>query len=114
MKIDVDIKSPRVILDRILDDEAGRFMAETCGNLFKKYVPFDTGTLSQSYQTEPWKVIYTQRYSHYQWQGVSKKGTPLNYSKEKNFLAQGHWEDAAFRDNANEIAGSLTEFLRRR
>ena len=95
MKVRVEMKPSSQIVNRILDDDVGRFLAETWAKIFEKYTPRDSGTLGQSYITEPWKVTYTQRYSHYQWQGVSKKGKPLNYNKEKNMLAQSHWEEAA-------------------
>ena len=114
VNVEVDMKSPEKIFGRILDDSTGRFVAETWGKIFTKYTPKDTGTLGQSYITEPWKVTYTQRYSHYQWQGVSKKGKPLNYNKEKNFLAQSHWEEQAEKDKKKEVAKAITAYLRRK
>ena len=114
IKIDVKMKPTDKILGRIFDDSAGRFLAETWGKIFTKYAPFDTGTLAQSYQTEPWKLTYVQKYSRYQWQGISKSGRPLNHSKEKNYLAQSHWEEAAERDKAGEVANALTAYIKRR
>ena len=114
VKIDVKMKPTDKILGRIFDDSAGRFLAETWGKIFEKYVPMDSGTLSQRYDTEPYKVIYNQKYSYYQWYGISKKGNPLNYNKEQHFLAQSHWEEAAERDKAGEVANALTAYIKRR
>ena len=87
-------------------------MAETWARLFQKYTPKDTGMLSQQYTVKPFLVTYNQKYSYYQWYGISKTGKPLNYSKEKNFLAQSHWEQAAGRDRKNEVAKAVTDFIR--
>ena len=114
MKITVKIDSPSKITKRILDDKVGKFLAETWGKIFEKYTPMDSGLLSQRYDTEPYKVIYTQKYSYYQWYGIGKSGRPLNYSKEKNRLAQSHWEEAAQRDRKNEVAKAVTDYLRRK
>lgn len=114
MNVKVEMNPSATIIKRILNDDVGRFTAETWGKIFEKYTPKDSGTLSQSYTTEPWKVTYEQKYSHYQWEGVSKKGNPLNYNKEKNFLAQSHWEEAAFRDKKDEVAKAITEYIKRK
>ena len=87
-------------------------MAETWARLFQKYTPKDSGMLSQQYTVKPFLVTYNQKYSYYQWHGISKTGKPLNYSKEKNFLAQSHWEKAAERDRKNEVAKAVTDFIR--
>lgn len=110
----VKLKTPATITKRFCkDDKVGQFLAEEWGKIFRKYVPMDTGTLSQSYTTKPFEVSYNQIYSHYQWNGISKNGNPLNYNKEKHPLAQSHWEKAAERDYADIIADSVSEFIRR-
>ena len=112
--VHVDMKPTDQIIKRIFDDRTGIFLAETWAKIFTKYTPKDSGTLSQSYITEPYKITYEQKYSHYQWFGVSKNGKPLRYSKEQNFLAQSHWEEAAERDKKVEVARAVTEYLKRR
>ena len=114
MKVRVEMKPSSQIVNRILDDDVGRFLAETWAKIFEKYTPRDSGTLGQSYITEPWKVTYKQRYSYYQWKGVSKNGKPLNYNKEKNILAQSHWEEVAKRDKSSEVARAVTEYIKRK
>lgn len=114
MSVKVKFNPPSVILNRILDDDVGRFLSETWAKIFEKYTPRASGALGQFYTTEPWKITYDQIYAHYQWQGVSKNGYPLNYNKEKNFLAQSHWEEQAERDKKDEVARAVTEYIRRK
>lgn len=114
VKITVKINSPPQTMNRILDNDVGIFTASTWAKEFKKYVPMDTGILSDSYNIGPYKVIYTQKYAHYQWQGISKKGKPLNYSKEKHYLARSHWEESAERDRKRIVANAITDYIRRR
>lgn len=114
MGVKVEMNPSIKIVNHILNDDIGRFTAETWAKIFEKYTPRDSGTLGEYYITEPWKITYDQKYAHYQWQGVSKKGKPLNYNKEKNFLAQSHWEEAAFRDKKDLVARAITEYIKRK
>lgn len=114
MGLNFKLYHPMKTVQRIVgNDKVGKFTAETWGRIFKRYTPADTKTLSQSYRTEPNKVIYYQPYSHYQWEGVSRSGRPLNYSKERNFDATDHWEQAAYKNHKNEVSSAITEFIRR-
>ena len=114
MGVKVEMKPSSQIVNRILDDDVGRFLAETWAKIFEKYTPRDSGALGQYYTTESWKITYDQKYAHYQWEGISDKGNPLNYSKEKNFLAQSHWEEAAFRDKKDVVSRAIAEYIKRR
>ena len=107
-------KKSNLITGRIFDDDVGRFLAETCANQFNKYVPMDSGTLSQHVTTEPFKITYESRYAKYQWEGVSKSGKPLNYSKEQHRLARSHWEQSAYRNRRNVIISSLQDYIEHR
>lgn len=111
LKVKVEIDDAGKICKRIIDEPTGKFIAETWAKIFQKYTPKDTGMLSQQYTIEPFLITYNQRYSHYQWNGISKSGNPLNYSKEKNFLAQSHWEEAAFKDRKDEVARAITKYI---
>lgn len=114
MGVTIKLEPAPKIVSHILDDKVGRFSAETWGNVFKKYVPMDSGLLSSSYTTEPWKVKYVQPYSHYQWQGISKTNRLLNYSREQHPLATSHWEEKAFAENKEMVAKAITEYIRRK
>lgn len=114
MSVQIKFKPPSAVLSRFVDDDVGRFAAETWAKMMTKYVPYRSGMLSQTYVTEPFKVTYIQRYSHYQWQGVSQSGNPLNYSKDQHPLVESHWEEVAEREHKREVAKAITEYIKRR
>ena len=110
----VEFKDSNLITNRIFDDDVGRFVAETCANQFKPYVPMESGTLSQHVTTEPFKITYESIYARYQWDGVSKSGRPLNYSKEQHRLARSHWEQSAYRNRRSVIISALQDYIEHR
>ncbi len=110
----VTFKNSNLITGRIFDDDAGKFLAETCANQFNKYVPMDSGTLSQHVTTEPFKITYEERYAEYQWKGVSKAGRPLKYNKENHRLARSHWSEDGYRNRRNAIISALHYYLENR
>lgn len=64
------------------------------------YIPRDTSTLLESGHTETVSdeqvnVVWDEPYANYQYQGISKSGKPLNYSKDVNPNAQSHWFEVA-------------------
>lgn len=115
MAITFKLYHPQKTVDRIVgNDKVGVFVAETWGKIFKNYVPMDSGTLRTTYDSNiPFKVTYTEHYSFYQWNGISKSGRPLHYSKEKNPNAQSHWENQAYKDRGKEVAQATENYIRR-
>ena len=113
MKVKIELSPSNTIIAKLLNEKVGIYLAETWAKQFKKYIPADTKMLMNNYVTEPYKVTYNQKYARYQWEGVSSKGRPLNYSKDVNPFAQSHWEQAAFRDKKDEVARSMSEFIKR-
>lgn len=64
------------------------------------YIPRRDSNLLQSGHTETISpeqvnVVWDTRYANYQYQGISKSGKPLNYSKDVNPNAQSHWFEVA-------------------
>lgn len=93
---------------KICDNEKlGRYAAETFARLMTPYVPMDTGTLSQSYTTEPYKVIYNQPYAHRLYEGEG-----FNFSKEKHPLATAHWDEAAKAAKGTQFAKEITNYIK--
>lgn len=115
MSVKVVVEIPLKIVDSITNnDQLGLFLAATWKRYMDKYVPLDQGMLYQTADaTKPFEVSYIQNYSHYQWEGLSKSGKKLRYSKEQHPLAQSHWEKAAYKDNVDNVAKEVTEYLRR-
>ncbi len=109
VKVKVDISGVQKKVDRICrHDGLGIYAAEALAKLMTPYVPMDTGTLSQSYTTEPRKVIYNQPYAHRLYEGEG-----FSFSKEKHPLATAHWDEAAKVAKGKQFADEITKYIRR-
>lgn len=108
MRVRVEIFKPQKTMSRILDDDVGIFMAETCGRYFNKFVPMQTGMLSQTYETKPFELIYNQPYAKKMYYGDD-----LNFSREQHPLATSHWNQASFGTNKRKIASEVTQYINR-
>lgn len=109
VRVKVDISGASKKAEKICRNERiGIFAAETFARLMTPYVPMDTGTLSQSYTTEPRKVIYNQPYAHRLYEG---KG--FNFSKEKHPLATAHWDEAAKAAKGKQLADEISNYIRK-
>lgn len=109
LKVKVDVSGvPRKVRNICQYEKLGRYASETFAKMMNPYVPMDTGTLSQSYATEPYKVIYNQPYAHRLYEGEG-----FNFSKEKHPLATAHWDNAAKEARGNELAKEMTAYIRR-
>jgi hypothetical protein len=108
MKVSIKIFNPQKTINRILDDDVGTFMAETCGRYFNKFVPMQTGMLSQTYETKPFELIYNQPYARKMYYGDG-----FNFSKEKHPLATSRWDKASFEVNKRKIASEVTKYINR-
>lgn len=109
-KVILHINEPQVITDRIITNNTrlGIFMAETCARYMNKFIPMDTGMLSQNFITKPFKVIYNSPYAHRVFFGEH-----FNFSKEQHPLATARWDIACGRADGNRIAKEINSFMRR-
>ena len=108
MKVSVQIFNPKKTMNRILDDDVGIFMAETCARYMNKYVPMQTGMLSQNFETKPFAVTYTQPYARRMYYGDG-----FNFSKEQHPLARSHWDVPVQKNNRVKIAKEVTQYISR-
>lgn len=109
VKVKVDTSGVSKKVDRICRHEGvGIYAAETLARLMTPYVPMDTGTLSQSYTTTPYKVIYNQPYAHRLYEGDG-----FNFSREKHPLATAHWDEAVKTAKGKQLADEITKYIRR-
>lgn len=90
-------------------DVVGLFAARETARNVEKYVPKREGVLRQSAVISPFLIEYTAPYAHYQWEGVSKRGSRLAYH-DPSGMTGSHWEQKA---NKEDIASAITEYLRR-
>lgn len=73
------------------------------------YVPFLTGTLSQTLEITPEYVEYTAPYAHYQYHGVG-----FNHTLDHHPLATALWDEAMLRDKREEFESEVRALLVRR
>lgn len=133
-------RSPRQILDRILDDAAMTYAHTRLHAYCSDYVPMDSGALDQTVDITPEYVHYMSDYAHFQWEGVlflddrgssyalpnhSKHptGIPLKYNRKPDGtqrqsvhhpLATSHWEVAAMAAHKGDLCRDIEAYLRRR
>ena len=124
-------RSPRQILDRILDDSAMTYAHTRLHAYCSDYVPMDSGMLDQTIDITPKSVHYKSPYAHFQWEGmvfVDERGstyalrnhskhptnTPLHHSTDHHALATSHWEVAAMAAHKGDLCRDIEAYLRRR
>jgi hypothetical protein len=130
MKVKVQIFNPQKTMRRILDDDVGIFMAQTCARYMDKYVPKQQGYLTGNLKFEPFAVIYNSPFAHYLYNGramVSPNGSAwaksgetkhysgkdLEFSKEQNAFARSHWDVPVQKNNRVKIASEVTQYINR-
>ena len=78
-----------------------------------KYVPMDTGALSETLDVGADYITYEQPYAHYQYKGISQSGKPLNYSTEKHAYAGSYWDKRMVSAEMNDVIKEVQEYVNR-
>lgn len=130
-------RSPRQILDRILDDAAMTYAHTRLKAYCSQYVPMDEGAMDQGARPTPKYLEYPGPYAHYQWMGevygpnipIYKNGVlegfispptkhptgrELHHSTDHHALATSHWEVAAMAAHKGDLCRDIEAYLRRR
>lgn len=79
-----------------------KFFTSECAKAMDKYVPMRKGNLRRYYIVGN-SIVYDQEYAHYQYEGISKSGKPLNYSTDKHPLATHHWDKKMWTAEGQDI-----------
>lgn len=98
----------KATVDRIFSDKVGKFTAQTFARYADKFVPMDTGALSQTYVIRPFEVEYTVPYA--------KKvytGTHINFRPDHHPLATALWDKPTMDAHEKQIAEEITQFIAR-
>lgn len=109
----VKINPTSQIKVRLGIEENGRvqkFLTNTCAIHMDKYVPYDKGNLAD-YRLKPDMVIYQQPYAKYQYEGISKSGNMLNYSRDKHPLATHHWDKKMVSAEMQEVINEVQNYI---
>lgn len=83
------------ILKKVNSDTFGKFVSNEWKRLINQYTPHKYGFLQSNVDILPFALHYKQNYANYQYNGVSKNGNPLNYTKDPNPAATDHWDEKA-------------------
>ena len=84
----------------------------------QKYMPYRTGatiklTVAQTDPRVP-EIVTEEPQAVYLYNGVSRSGKPLNYTKTKNPLAGGHWDRALVAAEGDALAADLERYIGKR
>lgn len=93
-------------IDRIkASSRLGLFAAEEAARLMTKYIPWDTGALTESADTsEPWFVSYSMEYAKRVYYG-----NHLRFKKDVHPQARSHWDEGI---NKRALANKLSAQVR--
>lgn len=120
MKVEVHMNPPGQVIKKIGLDKSGRvqqFWTATVLRRIQRYMPYRTGetiklTISQTNINKP-EIITNTPYARYLFNGVSKSGKPLNYTKTKNPQAGPHWDRAVIAAEMPAMKQELQNFIDR-
>lgn len=95
MNLRIDLNEPR-IREKVTSDRFGLLVSNEWKRLIDPYTPRDTGTMQDTAQTQPWKIIYrgakTKNGKYYAAYVYYNKGA--NFQK-KNPYSTYEWDKAA-------------------
>ena len=111
MRVTLDFPAAEEILQEVGLDEQGdtqMFHTKNVLRRIQKYMPYRTGaTVKLTVVTEEPQAVYL-------YNGVSRSGKPLNYTKTKNPLAGGHWDRALVAAEGDALAADLERYIGKR
>lgn len=114
-EITTDIDVDKILARRGLgsSNEAERALAATVKNLMDPYTPFAQGPLKNDAQviteTDGVYIVYDKPYAHYQYEGVSHSGKPLDYHGAP--VRGKHWDKRMMADKGDEVTRWLEDYI---
>lgn len=121
MRVTLDFPAAEEILQEVGLDEQGdaqMFHTKNVLRRVQKYMPYRTGatiklTVAQTDPRVP-EIVTEEPQAVYLYNGVSRSGKPLNYTKTKNPLAGGHWDRALVAAEGDALAADLERYIGKR
>lgn len=119
--VTIDFPAAEEILQEVGLDEQGdtqMFHTKNVLRRIQKYMPYRTGatiklTVAQTDPRVP-EIVTEEPQAVYLYNGVSRSGKPLNYTKTKNPLAGGHWDRALVAAEGDALAADLERYIGKR
>lgn len=121
MKVKVQIDPPKNVARRLGLDAKGdvqRFWTATVLRRIQRYMPYRTGetiklTIAQTDINKP-EIVTDEPQARTLFNGVSKSGKPLNYTRTKNPQAGPHWDNALTAAEMPVMQQELQAYIDRR
>lgn len=120
MRIRVDtsgMKDARRIMQDLGVDRQGhvqQFLTERVKFRMGPYMPWDTGFTAKSLTqvTSPTSITVSAPYAQYLYNGVSKSGNALEYTKTNNPQAGPFWDQTLMQNEGDAIAEEVAAYAR--
>ncbi len=117
IKISANILPNREIIDRLGLSQKGnvqQFLTDRVLFRMRRYMPWRTGHTAESLTiaSSPTSITVNAPYAQYLYNGVSKGGHPLNYTKTENPLAGPFWDRTLIQEEGKAIAQEVNDYAR--
>lgn len=88
-----------------------KYFTHLCADEMRPYLPYDSGTLSDTYYEGTNYVEYIQPYAEYVYLGISKNGNELHYQTDHNPLATSYWDVHMWTAKKDKIVDELQKYM---
>lgn len=117
VRVDVSMLPARQIMEGLGVTERGRvqqFLTDRIKFHMLPYMPYLEGHMvnEQTHITSPTTIHVGAPYTQYVYEGVSRSGKPLDYTKEWHPLAGPHWDDTMMQNEGDQIAEEVQAYVR--
>ena len=113
MRVTLDFPAAEEILQEVgLDEQGDTQMFHTKNVLYRTGATIKL-TVAQTDPRVP-EIVTEEPQAVYLYNGVSRSGKPLNYTKTKNPLAGGHWDRALVAAEGDALAADLERYIGKR
>lgn len=117
VRVDVSMLPARQIMEGLGVTERGRvqqFLTDRVLHHMRPYMPYDTGAMAdlQTMVTSPTTIFVAAPYAGYVYEGVSRSGRPLNYTKIMHPKAGPHWDRTMMQEEGAQIAEEVQAYVR--
>lgn len=109
VNVKINIDADQIKRETYMNDDVGRFAANSIIRHTTAYVPYLNSPLSKSWYIEPWRIIYDIIYANYQW-----KGKDFNFTKEKHPKATHHWTEVGYEEQKGVILQEIEDYIKGR
>lgn len=120
VKVSADLMPPREIIEKLGVGDKGKvqqFLTERMKFRMNPYMPYLSGSMADAttHVTSPTTITVTAPYARYVYEGVSKSGKPLKYTRteDKHPKATSYWDRVLVQNEGAAIAKEVEGYARR-